>query len=217
MIATKLRIPTADGVFDPFADLLAAGDAKPAHLQHVDLRTLTPFQRSLLAIDGTVTKFVEAYSLEPVEVIKLKQEEQRLVTDHPWLEVAQGTPVVARQVLLHGYYSGIVYAYAVSLLVPNRLPDELLSQLAIEPGGIGRVLLSSQIENRREVLWYGREQLAELPEEIRQFTGDTFISRTYRIISYNHPLMVINEKFPTNLAEKVPSVSPGTGATNGTH
>lgn len=199
MIATKLQFQTVNGVFDPFSDLLQAGDAKPAHLQRIDLRTLTPYQRALLAIDGTVTKFIEAYSLEPVEVIRLKQEEQSLAADHPWLEVPKGTPVVARQSLLHGYYSNIVYAYAVSLFVPSRLPEDMLQRLAVEPGGLGRVLLGSQIENRREVLWYGREQLTDLPEEISQLTGDTFISRTYRIIAYSRPTMLINERFPVNV------------------
>jgi chorismate-pyruvate lyase len=199
VIATKLPFPTVNGVFDPFADLLQASDAKPAYLQRIDLRTLTPYQRALLAIDGTVTKFIEAYSLEPIDVIRLKQEEQPLAADHPWLEVPKGTPVVARQSLLHGYYSNIVYAYAVSLFVPSRLPEDMLQRLADEPGGLGRVLLGSQIENRREVLWYGREQMADLPEEISQLTGDTFISRTYRIIAYGQPTMLINERFPIDV------------------
>ena len=203
MIGTKVQISTIDMLFDPFADLLEASEARPAHLRPVDLRTLTPFQRALLVIDGTVTKFVEAYALEPIDVIRLKQEEQQLTQDHRWLEVPKGTPVIARQVLLHGYYSGIVYAYAVSLLVPSRLPDDLLARVAVEPGGLGRVLLGSQIENRREVLWYGGETLNDLPAEIRDWTGDTFVSRTYRIITQGKPAMLINEKFPTNLADKV--------------
>lgn len=203
MIGTKVQFQPVDLIFDPFADLLAASEARPAHLRTVDLRMLTPFQRALLVIDGTVTKFVEAYGMEPIEVIRLKQEEQLLAQPHRWLEVAKDTPVIARQVLLHGYYSGIVYAYALSLLVPSRLPADLLERVAVEPGGLGRVLLGSQIENRREVLWYGEETLGDLPAEIRDWTGDSFISRTYRIITQGQPAMLINEKFPTNLAEKV--------------
>ena len=65
-----------------------------------------------------------------------------------------------------------------------------------EPAGIGRVLLNSQIENRREILWYGREQIANLPEAIKRCTGSDFISRTYRIIADGQPVMLINEKFP---------------------
>ncbi|MCB0060913.1 MAG: DUF98 domain-containing protein, partial [Caldilineaceae bacterium] len=64
-----------------------------------------------------------------------------------------------------------------------------------EPAGLGRVLLNNQIENRRELLWYGREQLAALPEEIARYTGHDFLSRAYRIIAGGQTLMLINEKF----------------------
>ncbi len=67
----------------------------------------------------------------------------------------------------------------------------------MEPAGLGRILLNSQLENRREVLWYGREQVADLPEAIEVYTGNDFISRTYRIIVGNQPIMLINEKFPS--------------------
>lgn len=50
--------------FDPFADLLSAQASRPLELRPVNLRTLTPFQRALVSIDGTVTKFIEAYTLE---------------------------------------------------------------------------------------------------------------------------------------------------------
>lgn len=182
--------------FDPFADLLSAQASRPLALQLVNLRTLTPFQRALVSIDGTVTKFIEAYTLEPVEILLLCQQTQSLPTDHPWLELAGQSEVAARQVLLRGRYSATVYAYAVSLLVPARLPTHLLDDLEKEPAGLGRVLLNSQIENRRELLWYGRETIADLPAEIAHYTGNEFISRTYRIIAGGQALMLINEKFP---------------------
>jgi chorismate-pyruvate lyase len=182
--------------FDPFVDLLSAQASRPANLSPVNLRTLTPMQRALLSIDGTVTKFLEAYLLEPIESVLLTQQTQRLQTDHPWLALAAPGEVVARQVLLRGRYSATIYAYAVSLLAIDRLPPTLMQDLAHEPAGIGRVLLNSQIENRREILWYGREDLANLPETIERDTGSNFISRTYRIIAGGQPVMLINEKFP---------------------
>jgi len=182
--------------FDPFADLLSAQSSRPRDLQPVNLRSITPFQRALVSIDGTVTKFIEAYMLEPVESVLLTQQTQPLLTAHPWLALPAQSEVIARQVLLRGRYSATVYAYAVSLLAPQRLPKMLLRDLASEPAGIGRVLLNSQIENRREILWYGREQIAHLPETIECYTGNDFISRTYRIIADDQPVMLINEKFP---------------------
>lgn len=186
------------GGFDPFVDLLSAQASRPRSLHPVNLRTLLPMQRALLSIDGTVTKFLEAYLLEPIESLLLFQQTQRLPSDHPWLALAAASEVVARQVLLRGRYSATIYAYAVSLLAIDRLPPTLVQDLAHEPAGIGRVLLNSQIENRREILWYGREELANLPETIERYTGSHFISRTYRIITGGQPVMLINEKFPIN-------------------
>lgn len=197
--------------FDPFADLLSAQAVRPAHLRLANLRTLPPFQRALVSIDGTVTKFIEAYMLEPVESIPLHQQTQHLPSDHPWLELSAQSKVVARQVLLRGRYSARVYAYAVSLLVPARLPTALLHDLAKEPGGLGRVLLNSQIENRREILWYGRETLADLPEEITRYTGHEFISRTYRIVAGSQSLMLINEKFPVEEGDAIRSSTRSNG------
>ena len=176
----RLRSPLAENSFDPFADLMVLQTARPSHWQPINLRTLSPFQRALVSIDGTVTKFIESYTLEPVEVMRLQQQEQTLQSDHHWLAAPAGSKVIARQVLLYGKYSATTYAYAVSLLLADHLSIEMMHGLDVEPAGLGRILLNSQLENRREVL----------------YTGNDFISRTYRIIVGGQPLMLINEKFP---------------------
>ena len=48
-------VPSAG--YDPLIDLPMAQAARPAELGPVNLRTLTPFQRALLVIDGTVRGF----------------------------------------------------------------------------------------------------------------------------------------------------------------
>lgn len=188
--------PFSNGEFDPFADLIIGQNAKPAQWQTIDLRSVSPFQRALLSIDGTVTKFIEAYMLEPIEIVRLAQTEKVLGCPHQWLHAEKGTTVMARQVLLQGKYSNKVYAYALSLLLPARLPAAVIKGLDVEPAGLGRILLNSQLENRREILWYGSEQIADLPAEIQSSTGVNFLSRTYRIIVDEKPIMLINEKFP---------------------
>ncbi|MGH8547090.1 MAG: chorismate--pyruvate lyase family protein [Methylococcales bacterium] len=172
--------------------------AAAGSISEFEWRTFTPFQRALLVNDGTVTKLIEAYTLEAVEVVRLKQETQLLSSAHTWLKTPPDTEVIAREVVLRARHSSTVYAYAVSLLVPARLPAGLLNDLASEPGGLGQVLLNSRIENRREILWCGREQVTDPPEAIRELTGVDFISRTYRIIAGGQPVMLIDEKFPAN-------------------
>ena len=65
-----------------------------------------------------------------------------------------------------------------------------------ENGSLGRILLDHRLETRRDVLWYGREPLQDLPDAIRHLVGRDVISRTYRIILGGQPVMLINEKFP---------------------
>lgn len=182
--------------FDPLSDLFVAQFARPPELGVLNLRVLTPFQRALLVIDGTVTKFIEAFTMEPVEVVRVAQAARTLDSEHRWLETPAGTEVVARQVVLEGKYSRTVHAYASSLVVIDRLPEEARRALDDHEGGLGRILLASGLESRREVLWYGREHTDDLPERVRRAAGFEFISRTYRIISEGRPLMLINEKFP---------------------
>ena len=54
-------------------DLFVAQFAKPSDLEEINLSQLTPFQRALLVTDGTVTQFIEAYTLSTVEVVLLHQ------------------------------------------------------------------------------------------------------------------------------------------------
>ena len=177
-------------------NLFVAQSEKPAQLDPIDLDSLSSFQRALLVMDGTVTQFVEAYTMEPVEVVRLSQSIQPLSADHVWLEAPEGTAVIARQVLLRGKRSSVPYAYAVSLIVSDRLPDVIKQGLETEGEGLGHLLLHSKLEIRREMLWYGMEYVEDLPETICHLAGKAFINRTYRIIAGRLPMMLINERFP---------------------
>jgi chorismate-pyruvate lyase len=190
--------------FNPMSDLFMAQFEKPAQLGDINLRVLSPFQRALLVIDGTVTKFIEAYTMEPIEIIRLAQSTQPMSIDNIWLATSKGTDVIVRQVILRGEYSGTLYAYAVSLIVPNRLPDKIKRGLEIDGEGLGRILLGGRMETRRDVLWYGREKLKKLPETIQHLTDGEFISRTYRIFVGGQPIMLINERFPVNTDQLSP-------------
>jgi chorismate-pyruvate lyase len=192
-----MQAPINLDAFDPLADLFVAQSARPCELEDLNLRTLTPFQRALLTIDGTVTKFIEAYTMEPIDVVRLAQSVLPLRAAHDWLEAPEGTPVIRRQVLLQGRYSSVRYAYAASLIVPDRISQETRDRLEVDGESLGRILLSGMIETRRDILWYGRERASDVPEPVRELLGDDFlISRAYRIVNDDRVLMLINEKFP---------------------
>ena len=180
--------------------LFVAQDDKPATLKRINLAKLTAFQRGLLVADGTVTRFIEAYTLLPVEVTLLQQTKQRLATEHPWLQLPAGAEVISRQAVLQTYSqtepSPIIHTYADSLIASKRLPHSILDGLESDKQGLGGLLQHSGLETRRELLWCGTETLTDLPAAIAHLQGEVFISRAYRVLANQEPLMLINEKFP---------------------
>ena len=180
--------------------LFVAQDAKPEKVKEISLARLTPFQRGLLVADGTVTRFIEAYTLTPVEVALLQQTKQPLATENDWLQLPTGADVISRQVVLQTHSQGksapILHAYATSLIAPQRLSEFLLDGLTVDKQGLGGLLRRSGLETRRELLWCGIETLTDLPPSVSHLEGETFISRAYRVFSDQEPLMLINEKFP---------------------
>ena len=180
--------------------LFTAQEHSPTTSRKINLARLTPFQRGLLVTDGTVTRFIEAYTLLPVEVVLLQQKKQILDTKHIWLKLPAGEEVISRQVILQTHSqeasSPTIHTYADSLIVPQRLPQSLLNELESDKQGLGGLLRHSGLETRRELLWCGIETLSDLPPAIEDLDGETFISRTYRVFVNQEPLMLINEKFP---------------------
>lgn len=184
---------------DPQSDVLVEQLFRPAPPVDLSLRSVSAFQRSLLVIDGTVTTFLETYTLEPIEIVRLSQVTYTLVADHPLLEAPRGTTVFVRQVLLRGRYTATVYAYAPSLIVPDRIAKLVQHELEVDGKGLGHILRDSRMETYRDIVWYGREHLPTMPEAIRLLTTDEFISRTYRVIAGGQPIMLIHEKFPSHI------------------
>jgi chorismate-pyruvate lyase len=171
--------------------------ARPAHLSDVNVRTLTPFHRALLTLDGTVTKFLEAFTFEPVQVRVLAQDVHALSRAEPWLEAPAGTAVLTREVLLESEGSSTLQALAVSIIVIERAPAGFPRGLDAASKGLGQALANSAMETRREILWFGRERVERLPAEHRGLIGArALLSRTYRVIADGRPLMLINERFP---------------------
>lgn len=191
--------------FDPLNDLPRAQSHKPAGWTALNMRALTPFQRALLVIDGTVTRFIEAYTLEPMDVVQLSHREEPLAEDSPWLDAPRGAPVATREVLIEARYSRTLHVYAVSMVALDRLPDDVRRRLQHPGEGIGRLLHDGHLETRREVLWLGREHGVEIPDEVRTRSRGEFVSRAYRIFAGGAPLALIHERFPTSL-ERLPAM-----------
>ena len=181
-------------------DLFVAQFAKPSDLEEMNLSQLTPFQRALLVIDGTVTQFIEAYTFSPVEIVLLHQETQTLPTSHDWLEAEKGTEVVARQVVLQTEQKDaqqpIIHAYATSIIVLDRISQTVREGLTLKGQGLGQLLQRSGLETRRDLLWWGLKRPKDLPEALVHLEGKPFLSRTYRVVVNGQSIMLINEQSP---------------------
>lgn len=155
------------------------------------MERLPPFLRTLLVADGTVTKSLEAYFWERVEVENLAQAPMVLRHSVPALQLAEGTSVLERSVCLRGAESGEIYTWAHSLIKSEALPEHLREDLQQGRIGIGELLRERGLESYREILDVGNAVLAQ--------TGGEAIYRTYRIMLQHQPAILITETFPCSV------------------
>jgi len=196
--------------FDPTAELFFAQSHRPAELNDVDFADLSPLLRALLVTDGTVTKLLEAYALEPMVVQRLGQYTKCLDAADDRLGLEAGEEILVRSVMLVGAESQRLFVFAESLIVPGNLPLPIREGLHSETGGLGKILLDSGLETRREGLWYGKGRPAEIPAPVADLCAGDFITRSYRIIAGGVPLMLITERFPEQLGDAITEGLAGT-------
>ena len=159
------------------------------------IQALPPFLRALLMTDGTVTKILEAYFWEPVEVQTLQQELVSAQRSIDWIQVVAGDRVLIRHARLRGTDSGQVYATAFSVIRPERIPESFRRRLIDREIGIGVLIRDSGLESYREVLEVGLEPA----EQDGASGGRDLVYRTYRIIIAKEPVILITESFPLDL------------------
>ncbi|TCK18177.1 chorismate lyase [Thiogranum longum] len=162
----------------------------------VDPRKLSSFQRILLTTDGTVTEILEAQLWEAIHIVKLFQDITDAETAIPFLDIGPGTRIMVRKVLLRGKYSHKNYIYAESILVPERLPDNIRESLMETQKPIGQLIMQNRMESFREILTCKLEEARELSEYFDIPDDAMLVSRTYRVFANRQPIMLITEKFP---------------------
>lgn len=169
---------------------------KSVHNSELDLATLSPFQRILLTTDGTVTEILEAQFWEPIELVKLFQDNRK--SDHaiPYLNCKINTALMIRKILLRGENSKTNFIYAESIIVPDHLDDDLQHGLQNTNQPLGRLMIDAKTETFREILSCQYETAKELAGYFQLNENDQLISRTYRIYAKKRPIMLITEKFP---------------------
>lgn len=183
-------------VFDPRTGFHAAGSSG-VDGDSLDLSTLPPFLRALLVTDGTVTKNIEAYFWEPVEVEVLAHEyatSERYYTD---VEVAPGDPILRRCVILRGKLTRSAYAFAESILASNLVSSEMRRKLIEDKKGIGELLRQGKKETYRELSTVRRAEAGEWAIHLGVEKESDVLIRDYSIRLDGRAAMQIEEIFPT--------------------
>jgi chorismate-pyruvate lyase len=157
---------------------------------------LSPFQRILLATDGTVCDVLEAYLAETINVVKLDHDETTATKPIPYLELNANSKIVVRRVLLRGAASHKNYIYAESILVPDTLEQKLRTDLECTDKSIGLLMIEARTETFREIMDCGTEAASQLSGLFGIDEQDILVSRTYRIFAGGKPSILITEKFP---------------------
>lgn len=147
---------------------------------------LPAFLRVLLSTDGTVTKSLESFFWEPVNVENLGQAYVDLTEDAPIIACPKGSRVLQRRVQLMGQHTKRRYVLADSLICTHMLPENVRSDLEAGVVGVGELLRECSLETYREIMDFGCDPL----------DGEPAVWRCYRIVMKGEPFIQITEQFP---------------------
>ncbi len=162
---------------------------------------LTPLQRILLGTDGSVTRILELATGAPVTITTLSQTvEAASPPVAEMLAVPLGQEVNHRIVELKNTRTGETLIYAESYTPLSRLSPSFREDLMRADTPIGRILEQHHLETRREIV---KMTAGQRPAPVAASFGlsgtPRFLSREYRIIHQEHPLIHIEEIFPAAL------------------
>ena len=158
---------------------------------------LSPAQQVLVKTNGTVTHILEAYTGEPMRIVKLSQGYVACEDDRR-LDLESGHPVLQRTVLLQGSNSGRNYLFADSIMIPDRLDRRVVDGLLNTDTPVGTLLVENRVETFREILTVGTEPAGSCAAYFGIAPDDEMICRTYRVLASKRPIMLITEKFPAS-------------------
>jgi chorismate-pyruvate lyase len=154
---------------------------------------LPPILRTLLITDGTVTKVLEAFFWEPIQVNKLTLQTCTAPNAIPSLNIITGDELLLRQVELRGSNSNRVYAHATSIIKLSAIDHRIKHSLIQGEMGVGVLLRELGLETYREILKIYANQTTETSTLCET---DLWIHRIYRIAMAGSPFILLRESFP---------------------
>lgn len=162
----------------------------------------SPFLRTLVSTDGTVTRTLEAFTGEQIKCVKLDQtfgSVQGADFEVEALEAPPGSTAIRRTILLRGRRSLRNFVHAQSTVLVERVPVTMVYGMIYTSRPVGVLLAEDRVETTREVLAVTEEVAGEHGRFFGVDAGDLMICRTYRIVVGRHPALLITERFPASL------------------
>ena len=164
-----------------------------------DFPALSPILRVLLVTDGTVTKTLEAYFGEAIEVDVLEHAERTSEAPYPQIDIAVGDHILHRFVRLIGKVTRRVYAVAESVAVLEHISQQIRRKLLEEHKGIGELLREGRLETYRELLTANMTAASGWAEHLQVAATENVVTRDYRIYQGGRAVLLIREIFPESL------------------
>lgn len=166
----------------------------------LDVKTLPPFLRTLLVMDGTVTKSLSAWFWEPVSVKAFYNKLEILTEPLEVLGIKPDDKILRREVSLIGKHTQQTFACARSIVSMRHLPEHIGDSLEKGKMGIGELLQEQDIETYRDIfeINYLTEKEKNKDKLLNSLTGD-IVSRSYQIRVNGVSAIIVTEYFPVNL------------------
>jgi chorismate-pyruvate lyase len=164
-----------------------------------DFRGLSPILRVLLVTDGTVTRTLEAYFGEAIDVDVLEHAERTSGSPYPLIDIAAGDHILHRYVRLLGRTTRRVYAVAESVAVLEHISQQMRRNLIQEHKGIGELLREGRLETYRELLSANLTAASGWAEHLHIAATEGVVTRDYRIYQGGRAVLLIREIFPESL------------------
>jgi chorismate-pyruvate lyase len=189
--------------FSPGKGFSIPEDGGGGGLDTADLSTLAPFLRTLLVTDGTVTKNLEAYFWEPIDVELILHVESPSEDDYPEIGVGIGDPILKRRVVLRGHVTHSAYAFCEAVTACDRLAPSVRSRLVEGTEGIGELIREWRWETYRELIEVKRTEAGEWSGYLNVEPTTKVAMRSYSISHEGRPLIQIIEVFPESRFESL--------------
>lgn len=161
--------------------------------------TLNAAQRILIYGQATLTSSIEAFYVEQLRVVVIKQEKIPLQDDHAELGLIQGQEILQRLAILQGTSSQKNYAYVSSMILMDRLATDVQEKILAGAIPIATILADCRLEMVRETLSCTEEYPGHLGPILDVGTDATLLSRTFQILVGKRPAILVTEKFPRSL------------------